>query len=92
VKQQAVQSIHAVIEFTKTFQISQIHPHVVLCHVKNESSLFTIAHKLEQQNILFQFFQEPDLNNEYTAIAAGIVYGEKRKLFSKLTLFTGEKQ
>lgn len=90
-QQQAVQGIHAAIEVTRSGHIPQSapHPHVVLCGVRDESTLLRYCERLEDRGIPFSRFTEPDRNDELTAIATAPVNGEARKVFRKLQLVKG---
>lgn len=72
--QQAVQSAHAAINFNYE------HPdragpwfkdsnYLVLLSLENENELIKFIEKCENKNIKYTTFNEPDLNNEITAIA-----------------------
>lgn len=69
--QQAVQSCHAAIEATRRFTPGQDqeHPHLVLLSVKNEDELLKAYERLQHYGIRVAKFEEPDRNNETTAIA-----------------------
>jgi len=87
--QQAVQAIHASLEAARRFSIPR-HEYVVLCAVRNERQLLRWTHKLQQAGIGFCAFREPDLGNEFTAIATEPVVGEDRRLFRQLQLVKGD--
>ena len=72
VSQVAVQSAHAVIEAIRAFAPgqNQEHPHLVLLSVKNEEELLKAHDRLQYFGIQVAKFQEPDRNNEITAIAS----------------------
>ena len=80
--QQVVQSSHASIEASK-FLSQEQHPHIVLIGVSDEEALIQVICRLESANIKFAAFQEPDRNNEYTAIATAPISGDGRKFFKK---------
>lgn len=84
--QQAVQAIHASIEATRHSLITaeEVHPHVVLCGVKNTQKLFGISQKLDRAGIRYRAFFEPDLNNEITALATEPISGDHRQLFNNV--------
>ena len=69
--QQAVQSCHAAIEATRAFAPgqNQEHPHIVLAGVENEHELLKAFEKLQYHGVQITKFNEPDRNNETTAIA-----------------------
>lgn len=67
----AVQSCHAAIEATRRFTPGQdeVHPHLVLIGVKNENDLLKAYERLQYHGISITKFEEPDKNNEVTAIS-----------------------
>ena len=81
----AVQSAHAVIEAIRAFAPGQDqeHPHLVLIGVKNEPELLKAYEKLQHFGIQVAKFNEPDRNNETTAIASAPIPhdSEQRRLF-----------
>lgn len=86
----AVQSAHAVIEAIRAFAPgqNQEHPHLVLLSVKNEYELLKAYERLQHYGIQVAKFQEPDRNNEYTAIATEPLPADSklRRKFSCYTL------
>ena len=85
--QQTVQSCHAVIEATRQFITSeQIHPHLVLCGIRDEEALKREVCRLEAFGIRFACFYEPDRGNELTAIATAPVDGEEHRLCHRYNL------
>ena len=86
--QKAVQACHAVIESTKSFEQSH-HPSVIICTVPNEESLTEFFSRLDDSNIRYKAFNEPDIGDEWTAIATEPIHGDKRKAFSNLPLLKG---
>lgn len=88
--QMAVQSCHAAIEATRAFAPGQDqeHPHLVLLSVKNEDELLKAYERLQHYGIQVAKFQEPDRNNETTAIATAPIPGdsEQRRLFRNYKL------
>lgn len=85
--QKAVQSMHAVFESVLSFppKPPYIHPNVVFCEVKDERRLFKFSQKLEKEGIRYVLFQEPDIGNQYTALATETVV-ECRSVFKELQL------
>lgn len=83
--QQVVQACHATIESLKSFPISEIHPSVIVLGV-TPIQLSNVHKHLENNNILYKTFTEPDIGNQLTAIATEIVSGSKRKSFKKFQL------
>ena len=82
--QSAIQAIHASIEATRHSLITaeEVHPHVVLCGVKNIQKLIGYSQKLNQAGIRYRAFFEPDLNDEMTALATEPISDEHRQLFN----------
>lgn len=86
--QKAVQSTHAGIEVARNFINPQDeHPSVIICEVKSEDKLKQVMKELDGK-INYKAFQEPDRNNEYTALASQPVTGEQRKIFSRFQLIS----
>lgn len=86
-QQQVVQSSHAVLEATRHFINTQIeHPHLIVLGIKDESRLLKSAQKLEDAGIRFKFFVEPDIGNEFTALATEPVFGDSRRIFRNFQL------
>lgn len=87
---QAVQSIHAAIQFK--FEHPEISQHwfeksnyLGLLSVANEAELIQLLERAAQNGIQFSVFREPDINDQITAIA--IEPGSKsKKLCSHLKL------
>jgi len=84
-----VQSAHATILATKSFNTIDEHPFIVLCGVKNEKALYKAANKLSRHGIQFSQFIEPDLGDQLTAIATEPVRGEIRRVFKDFQLLKG---
>lgn len=86
--QQAVQSAHAVIEATKTFNLERLpdHPSVVILSAKNENRLNRVRKYLIDQGILHVQFFEPDMDNQLTAIATQPLFGSRREVLRKYQL------
>ena len=90
---QAIQSSHALVQFV--FEHSEISknwfkdPYLAQLSVENEDSLNLIIYKLQQSNIKYSIFREPDIDNQITAIA--IEPSDKtRRLLSNLPLMLKE--
>lgn len=62
------------------------HPHLVVCEVKTEDHLKKAIENLNNTNIQYKIFREPDIGNEITAIATEPLIGENRKFFKKFQL------
>lgn len=84
--QKCVQASHVVIEAFKDVIYESKHPHLIILTAKNEENLKYIYNNLAKKSLHCFIWREPDLNNEITAIASPIVYGEERKLFSNFPL------
>lgn len=91
---QIAQSAHAVADFAiKHPQVAgewhRESNYIVCLSVKDESELCLMAEKLMSRNIPFVQFNEPDLDDQVTSIAA---YGlDAGKLFSNLPLALKER-
>jgi hypothetical protein len=46
------------------------------------------VHRLQQRDVLFRPFFEPDRGNELTALATEPVFGDTRRLFRNLRLLS----
>ena len=86
-----VQSSHACIESCKSFDFSSLkdHPSVILCGVKSQTQLETVQKRLQEQNIRFVSFHEPDIDDQLTSIATEPIFGDDRKFFRKYQLLKG---
>lgn len=88
--QQAVQSSHACIEASRAFLAgADQHPSVIIFGIKSEPKLKDIAARLIEAGVRHRVFVEPDIGDQWTAIATEPVVGERRSLFSKYTLLKG---
>jgi hypothetical protein len=86
-RQKAVQACHASIESAKHLQNkNDIHPSTIICVVKNEAKLLKCAKELSENNYEYKLFSEPDLGNQYTALATKPVSGKDRNYFKKYKL------
>jgi len=85
-----VQSIHASIEATKKFPQPSETAFVVLCSVKNEIKLRNSLNFIQSRGIKCASFEEPDLDNQLTAIATEPVYQNQRHIFRKFQILKGE--
>lgn len=80
--QKAVQACHATFELAKK---GYGHPSLILVVVRNENKLKEVMNKLQNEKIKFEYFREPDLNNEITAISTEpLEYNEYLKRFQLL--------
>jgi hypothetical protein len=86
--QKAVQSSHACIEVARTYiKPNDEHPSVIICEVRSEDKLKMVMTELEGK-IQFKTFQEPDIGNQFTALASEPIRGEQRKLFNRFQLIS----
>jgi hypothetical protein len=84
--QKAVQSAHACIEAARAFiKPGDEHPSVIICEVRSEAKLKMIMEELNGQ-VNYKTFQEPDIGNQYTALATEPIYNNKRFLFKRFQL------
>jgi 3,4-dihydroxy-2-butanone 4-phosphate synthase len=88
-----VQCGHAIWEASKAFShLSDIHPHFVICEVRDEKRLKHDMDKLLAAGIQLRAFHENDLNNEMTAFATEPIRGEQRHHFRNFQLLKAEPQ
>jgi hypothetical protein len=74
--QQIVQASHAALEAGHRFGP---HSHLVLIDITNEDDLYKAADHLEQNDIEYQMFHEPDNDTGHTAICTQPLIGDKRR-------------
>lgn len=82
--QRAVQSAHAAIEAGRAFlppntkhdDCLENHPHLVICEVKDEKKLKSTEKKLQENQIQYRVFKEPDIGDQMTAIATEPIHSE----------------
>jgi hypothetical protein len=87
--QQVVQASHACIEASRFFLKPDIeHPHLVVIGVKNQNKLKKCIEHLQQLNIYYKEFIEPDIGNEVTAVATIPISGEIRTHLAKYCLLS----
>lgn len=82
---QLVQLSHAVDMINTRHNSGDIN-HMVLCEARHEEHLTAIAEHLDQHEIDYEIFCEPDLNNQYTAIATKPLKGTEREPLKKFKL------
>lgn len=86
--QKAVQSCHACIEVARNhIGKDSDHPSVIICEVKSEDKLKMVMKELDGK-VNYKAFQEPDIGNQYTAIASEPLYGDQRKAFARFQLIS----
>lgn len=82
--QKTVQACHAVIEATRHFLTPDLpHPHLTICGVKDEAALLHERSRLEALGVNLLGFNEPDRDNQLTAIATEPLSGSKRRLMRR---------
>lgn len=82
-----VQAAHAAMEATRKLVSPEAeHPHLVICGIKNEVQLEKAKQRLDSIGIDSIMFYEADRNDEPTAFATRLVYGDERKHFRKYQL------
>lgn len=85
--QKAVQSGHALIEATREYMTNDTeHPSVIICVVKSEDKLKKCAEELSEKGISFKHFSEPDIGNQWTALASKPLFGDDRNAFKRFQL------
>jgi hypothetical protein len=62
------------------------HPHLVVCGVRDEPSLFRELLRLEQAGVRCRAFRDPDLDNQLTAVASRPLCGRARRAFRRFRL------
>lgn len=91
--QQVVQACHAVIEAVQsTPPETDKHPNVIICAVRDERRLLSLAARLARKGIAFQVFSEPDMDGQRTALATEVVYGDRRRAFRNLRLLCSQDE
>ena len=89
--QQVVQACHAVIEAVQsTPPETDEHPNVIVCAVRDERRLISLAGRLARDGIAFQVFSEPDMGGQATALATETVRGDRRRAFRNLRLLSAD--
>jgi hypothetical protein len=85
-----VQSAHASIEAAHSLIPPNIeHPHLVVCGVKNENQLKAASERLDQAGIKYKQFIEPDIGDQWTALATEPISGDMRTHFKKYNCLKG---
>jgi hypothetical protein len=88
VAQQLVQAAHAAHESGLHLceNKSEVN-YLVALEVPNEDGLLAAHERLEDRGIQAILFREPDRNNEATALCTEPVWGNRRRIFSKYSLW-----
>lgn len=84
VPQQIVQASHAALQAGAKFGL---HSHLVLIGVKDQDRLHHVAKMLDERDILFEMFHEPDNNAGYTALCTQPLTGEARRPLRQFQLY-----
>lgn len=94
----AVQACHAVLEMAKGIKWDDVgeHPHLLLLGVDNEHELEKVWNIFCKNRRSAYRFQEPDMNNSWTAIASEPIeekdeFRNKLKKYKLLPLFIHNK-
>lgn len=85
-EQICVQIAHACVQSTKEAPYLDEHPHLVLCGIDSETKLKNAIDRLEASGIRCYSFYEPDIGNQLTAAATGIIRGKDRLHFKRFNL------
>jgi len=83
--QQIVQLGHACLEAGKNFQHAP-NTHIVIFRVKNEEKLLCAAADLNDAEVQYACFYEPNARIGYTAISTEPIYGLQREIFQGFAL------
>lgn len=87
--QQAIQACHACIESARNLLTeTDIVPYLVLIGIQDEQRLLCELERIQSLGIQCKSFREPDIGNELTAFATGVVLNNARKHFKKYQLLT----
>jgi peptidyl-tRNA hydrolase len=92
VAQQLVQAAHAAHESGLHLceDKSKVN-YLVALEVPDEDRLLAAHERLEDRGIKTILFREPDRNNEATALCTEPIWGNRRKIFSKYSLWREAK-
>ena len=85
--QQIVQASHAALQAGNRFGE---HSHLVLIGVESEDQLYKAADHLEQHQIEFEMFHEPDFDTGHTAICTRPLAGSERRPLRRFQLMKAE--
>lgn len=83
--QQIIQGCHAVDSINTRHNSGDIN-HMVLCQASHGDHLMSIAEYLDEKGIDYAMFCEPDIGNQYTAIATKPLRGQEREPLRKFKL------
>ena len=88
IEQQIVQAAHSALEAGREFGTPNTPSHLILLEAKSQYHLERIADELEQKEIRYHMFYEPDDDRGYTSITTEpLTDDSKRKYFSKHSLY-----
>ncbi len=87
-----VQSCHAAIEAAHSFIPDNSTPSLVLCGLCDEKALVDCANDLDRKGIRFKAFVEPDIGNQYTALATEPLCAKGRSFLKKYKLLPKETE
>lgn len=85
-EQVCVQTAHAVALSTKEAPYLDEHPHLIVVALDSETKLKNAIDRLEASGIRCYSFYEPDIGNQLTAAATGIIRGKDRLHFKRFNL------
>lgn len=83
--QRVVQASHACVEVMNKIK-EEIHPHIVVFGSSNEKKLKEVIKYLAEVNIKCEYFIEPDIGGQITAVATFPLKGEEREHLRKYCL------
>jgi hypothetical protein len=88
IAQQLVQAAHAAHESgLHLCQDKSEVNYLVALEVQNEEQLIAANDRIESRGIKAILFREPDIGNKATALCTEPIWGDKRKLFSRYSLW-----
>ncbi|HET8688786.1 MAG TPA: hypothetical protein VFM18_19385 [Methanosarcina sp.] len=88
IEQQIVQAAHSALEAGRELGKPNEISHLILLEAKSEDALINIAERLEQKNIRFHLFYEPDHNRGFKSLTTEpITDNEIRRHFSRYSMY-----
>ena len=88
--QQIVQACHACVEAREFYPADLETPNLVLIGVNDENKLVNTLRRLEKLGIRCKAFVEPDIGDQFTAIATAPISGESRRHFRQYQLLKSD--
>ena len=88
--QKIVQAAHVVLEATRTFNLQDERYNIVTVAAKSETKLKSIIEEATSHGIQSVAFKEPDMQHQITAVACEPLCNEKKKVFARYKLLSGE--